>query len=50
MRGADGYTETMFTLARLDDFVPARAGPDAAGASADAPSSCSAGIQAANGG
>ena len=24
MRGADGYTETMFTLARLDDFVPAR--------------------------
>jgi hypothetical protein len=23
MRGADGYTETMFTMSRLDDFVPA---------------------------
>ncbi|OXJ22513.1 hypothetical protein CFB82_40485 [Burkholderia sp. HI2714] len=23
MRGADRYTETMFTIARLDDFVPA---------------------------
>ena len=23
MRGADGYTETMFTMAKLDDFVPA---------------------------
>ncbi|AJY27102.1 transposase DDE domain protein (plasmid) [Burkholderia thailandensis 34] len=23
MRGADGYTETMFTIAKLDDFVPA---------------------------
>lgn len=23
MRGADSYTETMFTMARLDDFVPA---------------------------
>jgi len=23
MRGADGYTEAMFTMARLDDFVPA---------------------------
>lgn len=23
MRGADGYTESMFTMAKLDDFVPA---------------------------
>ncbi|TDY53034.1 hypothetical protein BX592_104322 [Paraburkholderia rhizosphaerae] len=23
MRGADGYTETMFTMSKLDDFVPA---------------------------
>jgi transposase len=23
MRGADGYTEAMFTMAKLDDFVPA---------------------------
>ncbi|KDB08590.1 hypothetical protein LIG30_2389 [Burkholderia sp. lig30] len=23
MRGADSYTETMFAMARLDDFVPA---------------------------
>lgn len=23
MRGADGYTESMFTMSRLDDFVPA---------------------------
>lgn len=23
MRGADSYIETMFTMARLDDFVPA---------------------------
>jgi len=23
MRGADGYTESMFTMTRLDDFVPA---------------------------
>jgi transposase len=23
MRGAEGYTETMFTMAKLDDFVPA---------------------------
>jgi hypothetical protein len=23
MRGADGYTETMFTMTKLDDFVPA---------------------------
>ncbi|MCX4163674.1 MULTISPECIES: IS5 family transposase [Paraburkholderia] len=23
MRGADGYTESMFTISRLDDFVPA---------------------------
>jgi transposase len=23
MHGAEGYTETMFTMAKLDDFVPA---------------------------
>lgn len=23
MRGGDGYTEAMFTMAKLDDFVPA---------------------------
>jgi len=23
MRGADGYTDTMFTMTKLDDFVPA---------------------------
>ena len=23
MRGADGYTEAMFTMAKADDFVPA---------------------------
>lgn len=23
MRGADGYTESMFTMSKLDDFVPA---------------------------
>jgi hypothetical protein len=23
MRGADGYTESRFTVAKLDDFVPA---------------------------
>ncbi|VVE21876.1 transposase [Pandoraea fibrosis] len=23
MRGAEGYTETMFTMVKLDDFVPA---------------------------
>jgi hypothetical protein len=23
MRGADGYTESMFTVTKLDDFVPA---------------------------
>ncbi|MFP4854710.1 transposase, partial [Paraburkholderia sp. BR14264] len=22
MRGADGYTESMFTMSKLDDFVP----------------------------